>query len=253
MEILPRGCGMPKAGRLYLEIPLSDHGIPLWKFLLDPTVPVPTGMAIPTQGMLFVQRGNDVTVGGKPIYDLYDHIGSTYYPNTWDIIAEWMRLGFHQLIPTSSPLNLITEETNYYAVHARAGISEPNAFYDEVITFEELYPECKRHTGDILNQVRAVETCPAILLNDIIGGEYDGDDNVRIVKRNMPSFSYYGAKAPEGQDLRDLCRVPSFFIKLPIGRMARLVFYQDPLNPMHADILEKMESKTSWPVEVREV
>lgn len=108
-----RRCGYRAEGGIYVEVPLSEYGMPLSHFLLDPAVPVGPEMGIPDRGMIL--RDNI----------LFDRIGGDY-PNVLDFIFEVDRLGVSRRIQSNFDFSRLDHEVRYAIVHPRGyALHEP--------------------------------------------------------------------------------------------------------------------------------
>lgn len=223
--ILARGCGQPKKGGLYLSIGIGTQGIPLSSFFIDPTVPVPNELNLPSLGMIASASGAE-NLDGKQIYHVFDHIGEDGYPNVWDFIMEINGMGFHRKISRTFPFHLITQETMYFAVHTKAGITKPQIYRDNYLQSPSFPRTCtKKHKDG--------ETCLYWLSNDVVGGVPASFENTngRDVLVTCGSTQYYGFKAPEGANPS---YIRSIFLALPIGLMGGFTYYTDNSEELNA-------------------
>jgi hypothetical protein len=232
---------MPQPGKAYIVVDVDEKGevagMPVWAFAICPTIPLTDNFDISRQGMdlrpRYTHALNLETIKtdifpvfnkeGKQVYDMWDWIGAENYPNPMDWLEEVMKLGFHQLVQRTLQFNLLTPESNYYAVHARAGIVDPTPYWRNVGA-----RKCPRDIPDHNdNHVDFGITCHRILYDALVDGEPLGKDT-DAVKRTMPSFTYTGAKVLDGTEF-----YPAAFFKLPIGRMAYWRVYED--KEMHTE------------------
>lgn len=238
--VLPRGCGVaPKLGAIYLTAPVGFNGTPSWNFLIDPVVPLPEDFGLSEIGMQLRPRydpqGNAVLNGkGQQVYDLWDHIGSTGYPNPSDWFLEVSKLGFHQLLSKELQFELITPETYYIATHSRAVVLETWEFYDRPVPPLE-YPLCPKNIEEHEKGVDVMGMCPRLWWEGLVKGV--GQKGERKVKMNMPAFEYEGYKAPEGVPLT---YSKGAFFMYPMGAMLELRVYEDPETNKHEAALKEL-------------
>jgi len=240
-QIQQRACGYPLKGGVYLYVPTGANGTPIWHFVIDPTVSIddPDFIGDLHVGMVLKNRGQK-NEEGQDIYDLFDWIGSNAYPNPTDWMMEVKELGFHQKVDPRILTHLVAESM-YFAIHAKAGFVDPTSAYDERIVHPD-YPKCPaKHLqhmeygpGDKLN----LGTCPGLFFSNIIDGETPTKSgNAREVIRKMPAFEYSGF-SPVGVEGEN---IPSIFFKMPIGRIARILVYEDRDMNTHEKALETLE------------
>ena len=231
--ILPRGCGLPQVNKSYAVVDVKDGkvaGVPVWAFAICPTMPLPDDFDLAKQGMELRPRQKyvlnpDMSTSivteknreGKDIYDVWDWVGENNYPNAMDWLEEVMKLGFHQLVQRTLRFDLLTPESNYYAVHAHAGIKNSEQYW---LNLKDR--NCPKDNPDHMAISTAAydQTCHRILYNALIDGEPEKDSD--IVTRKMPAFQYSGKAV-----MPDTEFYPAAFFKLPIGRLAYWKIYQD--------------------------
>lgn len=237
-----RGCGQaPIAGGIYAVVETGFGGIPVWSFLMDNTWPIPEGFGLSAIGMQFRPRmkqdGNQaIGRNGNPIYDLWDHIGSSGYKNPASWVEEVANLGFHQLLSPNLKFELISEETVYYAVHDRAHIVDCVLYQEDRQPLLQT-PLCPFDIHEHYDGTLFSGTCPGLLWEDLIGGE-SLENTGRRVRVTMPSFTYEGYS----QLTPDIEHQPAAFFKLPIGLLAQFNVYQDiSEQEKHVKALEELE------------
>lgn len=248
VQVPPRRCGLPIKGGTYASVPSGFYGMPIWDFLVDPTVPVDADMnlsaietrleprmIVTSKGRFEIARNKE----GKIIYDVFDTIGEGKYPNPSDWFMEVAVLGFHQKIKPSIVTQLV-EESDYYAVHRRAGYLNPTAAYESRMKHPE-YPVCpknydvhmKLHKGD----KQDLGTCPGLFFSDLLGGTLK-EKGKRDVTVHLPApFDYVGFCPTGGEGEY----ISSVFFKLPIGLMATFLVYEDDECGAHEAALKELE------------
>lgn len=213
VQVVERGCGKPSKDGLYLNVGVGLHGIPLEDFFVDPTVPVPESFKLSAIGMKLVASG-EKNEQGKPIYHIFDHIGSKYYPNVMDWFMETQTLGLHRKISKKFPVHLLTPESLYYACHEKAGIKNPMSYARQLLPSSLLSPCQKTHQPQ--------ETCPRYFTNDLVGETIT--EGQREVQVKLPSVQYQGYSKPTDAKPK---YIESVFMIIPIGKMANFKYYSD--------------------------
>lgn len=245
-----RGCGgAPSAGGIYLAVKSGFHGIPIWNFLIDNTFVLPDKFGLSNIGMELRLRTDEygkpvIGRSGKPVYDLWDHIGSDGYPNVADWIMEVGILGFHQKISPNLQFEKLTEESEYIAVHDRAHIIQMLDYYETRqpvigVLGIDATPLCPYNIDAHCDGTLVMGTCPGLFWEDLRGGEHvDDKHSTRRVKRTMPSFEYEGYSPP----VSGVEYCPAAFFKLPIGYMADILVYEDEHSDAHDVALKRLEA-----------
>jgi hypothetical protein len=241
-QIKKRGCGWPIAGGTYAFVESGFNGTPIWKFLLDPTVVIddPEAFGLSAISMVLKSRGCTNAVG-QEIYDIFDWIGASAYPNPTDWLLEVQNLGFHQKMNPTHLLYLVPESL-YFGIHSRAAFENPTNAYNTRILHPD-YPKCPcdipSHKDYLDGDKLHLGTCPGLYFSSLVKGTKIKE---REVVRKMPSFEYSGF-SPAGGEGETL---PAIFFKLPIGRMAKFLVYTDEKNKTHEkalEILNELETK----------
>lgn len=246
-----RGCGPGAiAGGVYVSVAPERFGEkhPVWEFVIDPTYLIPEDkddFPLAAVNMLLKSRGQ-VNRDGNEIYDLYDWIGSSGYPNVLDWLLEVQQLGFHQKI-NPDILQWLTPESYYFAVHERAAFEDPTPAYDDHERF--LHPDQPKCPAEVPQHLEIdhaallngesmlhLGTCIGLFFNDVIKGTKPEKDS-RITIREMPSFSWNGFVPADPQAKH----LPAVFFRLPIGRIAQFLVYEDTQNATHEDALAELE------------
>jgi hypothetical protein len=244
IQIVQRGCGWPKAGKIYLNI-LSDgkkgfYNMPVYSFLLCPPQNFES-FGLSKQGMLCQSRGA-TNKDGKEIFDIFDWIGESGYANPTDWIEEQKKLGFHQLIEKSFPFEKLVPESCYFPVHPRAGIKDTIPYFTRRKVLEDV-PVCpKDHPFHIQSPIEFLETnpeiCTGLLWNDVIEGE---KEKGRKVNRIMPSFQYEAYAAPNNKLAQRENHFPAAFMRIPIGLMAQFLVYEDKEEHTEQQALKELD------------
>ncbi len=201
-----RGCGYRQEGGIYLTTPTSKAGSPIEAFLIDPPIRLNPDLGVSPIGVTII------TMNG--VNHVVDWVGSQHYPNVLDFIEETRRYGLSRRVASTIDFSLLTRESRWIGVHARAMIENPERYYaalDEDGT--RVCPRNKAaHSGPEPATAEALRMCVQLYWHDVEGGT-PMDDVTRAVKRDMPSFTYYAHRAPQ---YAEPLYSPAMFISLPI-------------------------------------
>jgi hypothetical protein len=199
---VPRGCGTRKKGGIYFETGLSPYGQPLEYFIVDPPVLL-DGWDLSSVGVQLIERDG--------ITHILDWVGSKHYPNVADYLEEVRRFGLSRRLSKTLDFSRITSQTRILLVHARAWIDN----FQEYQTWDcpKEYPF---HTPEVLPHEPEdhKRMCAGVWWQDIEQGvPQEGD---RLVRRELPSFTYYGHCRPEGVTPQHR---PAIFASFPCTRL----------------------------------
>lgn len=238
LQVVKRGCGWPIAGGTYAHIAVDDCGLPIWNFLLCEPVPLPDPQAfgISSIGMKLKSRHGMTNVEGKEIFDVYDWIGVSGYPNIMDWVFEVSNFGFHQKVDPAQMTKLVPE-SYYFGIHSMGWIDNPKPYIDDWQTGFD-YPKCPQNHEAHINQDPAMQMCSGLYINDIRHG-LEQNARTREVIRQMPSFTYQGWEPPETDTIS---YTPAIFFRVPLGMMADFVVYEDNKQNAHLDALKELEA-----------
>ena len=118
---VPRGCGEREPGGVYIECGLSDHGLPLEAFLVDPPLPIPDGLDLINKPQLWQRAAPSgepvLDVWGQPVYDLLIWIGAEFYPYCPDFIEEVRRFGASRRLNPNLDLSLLSRASRMILAH----------------------------------------------------------------------------------------------------------------------------------------
>lgn len=246
---MSRGCGVRSPGGIYIEVLLSERGVPLHTFILDPPVPVPANMAIPDRGVLIQER----VVGGEAtgIFDVYDHVGTKYYPNVADMIAEIGGQGLSRRVGANTALDKLTPQSLIILVHDRAIIDNHDEVYAALIQEEDTMSgvqpfrcpccvpghSCYPRLGPPENATgSSYAMCAGLWFHDVShGSEAQLDPKLppRAVSRTIGSVTYSARRMFPDVTPR---YTEGLFMALPITRLAVI---RDPVGGSDAKAVEK--------------
>lgn len=235
MTVAERGCGHRVAGGVYLEVPVSDRGLPLEHFIIDPPVPVnPEVLGLTPVGVTAIERDG--------ITHIFDWVGSSHYPNVLDVLLEAQHLGLSRRISRTEPaLKKLTKESRIYLIHSRGWMLNFKEL-QEAIDVERSIPllnpgmatrRCPKGKSDHLyTPTKGLDVmCAGLWWDDIEPGavtNHAPDSSFpRRVVRQMPSFSYTAWETPRGfrGDYR-----PALIASFPIAQITVIRDEADPAN-----------------------
>lgn len=209
-----RGCGKARQkGGTYATLPVGQKGLPWWAFLIDPTIPVPPEVTIPTQGV------STFEVDG--ITHVVDWIGAVHYP---DVLAFTTELRAKGLSRRCEGLERWAEDLSpdsmYFLVHPKGHIRRPESLADVLVDGDGLFkaPHCPTDN----------ETHPLVLSDDTgkhcVGLlAYALGEPVETAQRErfhgyVGDLTYSGWRPPASwQDIPEDDRfAPAFFMGVPV-------------------------------------
>jgi hypothetical protein len=107
---------------VYIEIPLSDRGVPFDHFLICPRQPIDAEeMRLAPRGVTLVERDG--------VTHVIDWIGSVHYPNVADFVAEARHLGISRRIARSIDFGKLSRDSRLLLAHSRAHMLNAGDFY----------------------------------------------------------------------------------------------------------------------------
>jgi hypothetical protein len=209
MTTAVRGCGSRNPGGIYLVTKMGSRGRRLVDCLVDPAVPVPSGLDLMDRGQLIAERVVDGIHTG--IYDVYDRIGSRYYPNVWDFYMEVAAQGASRRVHTKSDFSKITSASRMVFVHEKAIVENAAELYQALLREERDYGQSywtcpcgiEEHTAFPTLAESAdtysMATCVGCYRQLVTGGDLVLDPSTapRTVEREVGSVKYRARKAPE--------------------------------------------------------
>ncbi len=236
-----RGCGTRQRGGVYIEIPLSDRGVPFDHFLICPPQPIDAeAMRLAPRGVTLVER--------EGVTHVIDWIGSAHYPNVADFIAEARHLGISRRIARSIDFGKLSCNSRLLLAHSRAHIVNADAIraaldheaHDRAEDgFEDtgriIRASCPQripgHIADRRTHVTDPATgivgstgtyrgmCQALYWDDVEGGEAVLDPSVpwRTIERTIGETTYRARRRP---DVFEPEYALAIFASFPIGRLA---------------------------------
>lgn len=235
-----RGCGASRiAGGVYVVVPHSPLGLPLESFLIDPprrfTRDELRVMGIKATGMSLIPDAT-ATTG----WSVADWVGSEFYPNTYDILAEIRAYGLSRRVQSTLNFGLLGKGSRIYLLHERAHIDGPGR---EALWEGRQSSLCPKYLYEHMSWAAGENPmCVTLYRECIEGGEawtmaeksgvmalatmFDAE-NERLVRRQIGDVSYAGKRPPDGVTLT---YTPAFFASFPI---AGLEVVRDPIGKIH--------------------
>ena len=200
-----RGCGTRSEGGAYFEMGVGIGGLPIEAFLIDSPHVVPSALKISPRGVQMIEQqqpGPDGEI--QSVWHLVDWVGAEHYPNVADFVEEARRFGVSRRLPRNLDFSKITPESRLLLVHARAYV---------VNTSEYSQWRCPKQFSDHApEKLLPGQCCAGVWWRDIT--DHSGFD---VERRDMPSFSYFGHRAPEGLEPE---YSPAIFMSVPCSRIA---------------------------------
>lgn len=116
-----RACGRRLRGGVYAENRLSEDGLPIEYFIVDPPTPVELeALGLAPVGVQLIE------VGG--VTHVFDVVGQEFYPYPADYIEETRRLGASRRLPANLDFSSLGPESRLVLIHARAVIENFAAY-----------------------------------------------------------------------------------------------------------------------------
>jgi len=109
-----RGCGSRTPGGVYVECGLSDRGIDISNFMLDPVTPFE----------METHRGQEIRERGGTRH-LFDHVGANHYPTAADLYEEVRRHGASRRASPTQKFGRLGPDSRMILVHPRARALSP--------------------------------------------------------------------------------------------------------------------------------
>jgi hypothetical protein len=244
-----RACGMRKPGSIYIESRPGPDGLPLEHFLVDP----PVEYRVPTLGIALLERDGITHLG--------DWVGEESWPNVADFIEEVRRGGYSGNANNIQNFGVLTQDSRILLVHTRAGMSVEDylayreQWVDVTVAIDnwsgepKTYSPCPKQYGGTMADTAIYrrhlqwngipdQTCCGVYWNDIVDGDPTGneDRNPRMVRRTLPSFSYWAACRPESVKPNYFAAI---FLSLPL---TNIVVIEDPDDRKHERALVRCQN-----------
>jgi hypothetical protein len=149
--------------------------------------------------------------GKITVYHVWDQVGLDNYPNVLDFVKEVEFYGLSRKIPKTADFSLLTEDSRWIGVHARAHVDNIGEWYDSLR--DSWY--CPKNKSEH----RLVEDedvcCAGFWWQDITEGDPVGGSYYKVT-RHLPSFEYSAYARPDGIEPQYRRAI---FISLPLSRL----------------------------------
>jgi hypothetical protein len=217
LALAGRGCGGMKSDALYMTWSLGSGGIPVQKLVICPVWALnPKKLGLKTQGVTllpaFDNGGNMLyTKSNDLVYDVFDWVGSSYYPYKLTMYKEICWGGLSRRIPKNTDFSKIFRGySKHYLIHSRGVIMNGIQQVREAVNDLE-HPNCLRGWHDIPFEFSFTDTCSAMWWHEVFAKDCIQDDDGRWLAQH-PSFDYEVYPTEE-----HLTWGPGAFMALPIG------------------------------------
>lgn len=108
-----RACGRRVRGGVYAETRLSEDGLPIEYFIVDPPTPVDLDeLGLAPVGVQLIEAGG--------VTHIFDVVGGEFYPYPADYIEETRRLGASRRLPANLDFSSLGPDSRLVLIHARA-------------------------------------------------------------------------------------------------------------------------------------
>ena len=193
-----RACGKRAAGGVYAETGLSEDGMLIEAFLVDPPQPIDmTALGLAAVGVKLIE------IDG--VWHVLDVVGQAYYPYPADYVEETRRMGASRRLPANLDYTRLSAESKLVLIHQKAIIVNYSDYP---------FPECPR--GLVQHQEAPLpgSMCAGLWWHDLPG---DADEQGRLLRVIKGGTHYWGHARPQG--VRPEYRHGTFLI-LPITNLA---------------------------------
>ena len=234
-QAVDRGCGRRKQGGVYAECGSSRKGKPVEAFLLCPPVCV-------DEKALGLSRIGVKLIDGN----VWDWVGTQYYPNVSDFIEVVRRFGMSRRLPKTMDFKKLDPGARMMLLHSKAHIDQPAYHHMDRIGGHALgldWEWCPigAHTNDDPGM------CAGLWFEDVKKVKRIGDTktytigdkvkDARIGTVEMPSFEYMAA-IPPIKNILPLSHSLAIFASFPITRLA-VIRAEDGSHNETAELVSK--------------
>jgi hypothetical protein len=195
-----RACGRRIRGGVYAETRLSEDGLPIEYFIVDPPTPVDISqLGLASVGVQLIE------ING--IHHIFDVVGQEFYLYPADYVEETRRLGASRRLPANLDFSRLEPGSRLVLIHARAVIENFSDYPQppDVECPKGIYPHSLSPLG---------EMCAGLWWHDLPD---QPDESGQVLRRIEGGTVYRGHPRPEGV-------VPSYrhgvFLSLPINNLA---------------------------------
>lgn len=225
---ISRACGRRIRGGVYAETRLSEDGMPIEYFIVDPPIPLDTRqLGLTSVGVKLIESAANAqrSLISKPaapasggIHHIFDVVGQEYYPYPSDYVEETRRLGASRRLQANLDFSRLGPGSRLVLIHARAVIDNFSAYPQP--------PQVQCPKGIAAHALSPLpEMCAGLWWHDL-PDEPDGSE--RSVEQGMNSAFTVLHRIGGGTEYRGYPRpaeiVPSYrhgiFLSLPISNLA---------------------------------
>ena len=203
---ISRACGRRIRGGIYAETRLSEDGLPIEYFIVDPPAPIDVDqLGLTSVGVRLIE------ING--VHYIFDIVGQEYYPYPSDYVEETRRLGASRRLPANLDFSRLGSGSRLVLIHARAVIDNFSAYPQP--------PQVQCPKGIAAHTLSPLpEMCAGLWWHDL-PDEPEGSGRsiaqLTILRRIGGSTEYRGYPRPAET-------VPSYrhgiFLSLPISNLA---------------------------------
>ncbi len=181
LNVAERLCGQRVAGGAYAECRLSEEGVPLHEFLIDPPILLDCqALGLAAVGVKLIES--------EGVWHVFDIVGQEHYPYPADFVEESLRQGASRRLAGNLDFTRLTLQSRLVLIHPRAGILN----YEDY-PWPASYPCPKglaQHMGEELP-----EMCAGLWWQDLPGLS---DAFGRVERRLAGGARYRGYARPKG-------------------------------------------------------
>jgi hypothetical protein len=203
---ISRACGRRIRGGVYAETSLSEDGLPIEYFIVDPPVPVDIGqLGLAAVGVKLIESNS--------IHHIFDVVGQEFYSYPSDYVEETRRLGASRRLPANLDFSRLGPGSRLVLIHARAAIENFSAYPQP--------PQVQCPKGLAPHALSPLpEMCAGLWWHDLPDqpdGAETGSRSGEVLRRIEGGTQYRGYPRPADV-------VPSYrhgiFLSLPISNLA---------------------------------
>ncbi len=210
-----RACGRRIRGGVYAETRLSEDGLPIEYFIIDPPIPIDTSqLGLAAVGVKLIEiniENAKRSLLSKPVWDsvhhIFDVVGQEFYPYPADYVEETRRLGASRRLPANLDFSRLGPGSRLVLIHARAVIENFSAYPQPPLV------QCPKGI-DAHALSPLPEMCAGLWWHDLPD---QPDDSGKALRRIEGGTEYHGYPRPEGV-------IPTYqhgiFLALPISNLA---------------------------------
>lgn len=244
---IQRGCGYLKKGMIYDQVDQSESGKPISYFIIDPPIAIedPVAMGISAQGVSLLPRFNPITgqpvldEDGAQVFDIWDWVGTEYYPETSDFVEEVRYRGLSRLTPKSIDYSKLSPKSCHILLHGKAVLDEDSKkfIYRWSQTSSVGAPKCLKKipvhdnpTDDFIDTIN--DTCSKMWYHT----KLKSGDESRVLKIDLPCGVSYGMI---GHSKFSPTYTLGAFMQFPVGMFTVVV---DKVENKHEEALKVLEN-----------